>query len=383
MNMKQTHNAMKKTWMICACALLIMLGGTAHAQRFQVEGSDLGMGVGARGIAMGGAQSALADDVYAVYWNPAGMADMTDNQMAGAAQLNSKLDSFNFLAAALGEQAFNVGKFRVVPGFAYVRRLSFDIVGSFGPNDLETVFLEYVLPGIPSGFSGHVQSATDDYRMVFGVRPPGDSKWRFGFSVARLRCVTNFCGVESGDPANPMVANVLGKDTAFNIGVKYLKSEKTTLALTIRDVDTDLSIASTVLDNAGFTERHFVKEFPKDMTVGMVRRPRPGVSLAADFQMIFGNYGTSEMDFKMLRFGYEKDRGKTIRRYGVIVPVTIESSITKSIKDDMPSYFSVSAGMGWRKPWGQVDLAFYAHPMMSYQREEFYPGLDLSYVWKF
>src|SRR6195256_2314875 len=58
-----------------------------------VEAADSGttsanflkMGIGPRAIAMGEAQVGLADDVYAAYWNPAGLAQL-QNREAGFVQ---------------------------------------------------------------------------------------------------------------------------------------------------------------------------------------------------------------------------------------------------------------------------------------------------------
>jgi len=45
-----------------------------------LHGSDLGIGIGARAISMSGAFTAVADDASAVFWNPAGLAQLADNQ---------------------------------------------------------------------------------------------------------------------------------------------------------------------------------------------------------------------------------------------------------------------------------------------------------------
>ena len=57
---------------IAAMALLLGATGAREAE----TAAFLDIGVGARGIGMGGAYTALADDSSAVYWNPAGLARM-------------------------------------------------------------------------------------------------------------------------------------------------------------------------------------------------------------------------------------------------------------------------------------------------------------------
>src|SRR5688572_29976247 len=50
-------------------------GGTSTAQFLRI-------GQGARAEGMGGAFTAIADDAYAVYWNPAGLAQITRRHVA-------------------------------------------------------------------------------------------------------------------------------------------------------------------------------------------------------------------------------------------------------------------------------------------------------------
>src|ERR1700704_2769799 len=94
-----------------------------------VEAADSGttsanflkMGVGPRAVAMGEAQVGLADDVYATYWNPAGLAQL-QNREAGFVQtqyfqdIQSQYAAYAHPNPSLGTLAgsftyFNVGKF--------------------------------------------------------------------------------------------------------------------------------------------------------------------------------------------------------------------------------------------------------------------------------
>ncbi len=61
---------------ILASSLVVLLVGTAGANFLEVE-------VGARAMGMGGAFVAVADDVTALHWNPAGLADLEGVQVFG------------------------------------------------------------------------------------------------------------------------------------------------------------------------------------------------------------------------------------------------------------------------------------------------------------
>ncbi|MEQ9104277.1 MAG: PorV/PorQ family protein [Rhodothermales bacterium] len=63
--------------------ILAVLSPEAHAQRVAKYGADfLAGGVGARALGMGSAFTALADDVYAGYWNPAGLRGVAGPEIA-------------------------------------------------------------------------------------------------------------------------------------------------------------------------------------------------------------------------------------------------------------------------------------------------------------
>jgi hypothetical protein len=69
----------KYLWTIVAA--FSMLSAVSHAQTITKTGTTaakfLSLGIGPRGIAMGGAFTAVADDPTAIYWNPAGIASST------------------------------------------------------------------------------------------------------------------------------------------------------------------------------------------------------------------------------------------------------------------------------------------------------------------
>jgi len=69
------HSRLVVALLICAGLLSV---SDAKAQRVAKYGADfLAGGVGARALAMGGAYISVADDVYAGFWNPAGLSSVT------------------------------------------------------------------------------------------------------------------------------------------------------------------------------------------------------------------------------------------------------------------------------------------------------------------
>ena len=63
---------MTKRILISASAILISLSASAqNAPKYSNE--FLYIGVGARGLGMGGAQAASVNDITSGYWNPAGL----------------------------------------------------------------------------------------------------------------------------------------------------------------------------------------------------------------------------------------------------------------------------------------------------------------------
>lgn len=78
--------------------------GTSAAQFLKI-------GVGARAVAMGEAYGAVADDVTALYWNPAGLGRLTRKNFSATNITWLKNVSYNFIAYAhpLGRNVFALG----------------------------------------------------------------------------------------------------------------------------------------------------------------------------------------------------------------------------------------------------------------------------------
>jgi hypothetical protein len=79
-------------------ALVLLLG--AAEGRAEETASYLDIGIGARGLAMGGAYTALADDAHSVYWNPAGLARLEKREVAASHSELGNSTRHDFLAYA-------------------------------------------------------------------------------------------------------------------------------------------------------------------------------------------------------------------------------------------------------------------------------------------
>ncbi len=77
---------------LSTCLLVLLLAASfCEAQEFSKVGTGsaqfLKIDVGARSVALGGAYVAMADDIFSMYWNPAGVARLT-RKSAGASYKN-------------------------------------------------------------------------------------------------------------------------------------------------------------------------------------------------------------------------------------------------------------------------------------------------------
>lgn len=92
--------------------LLLLVVGSVHAEFAKVGSAGaqfLKVGVGPRYEAMGNAAVAMVDDIYAAYWNPAGLAEL-ENIAIGFTNVDYALDiSLNYFA--IGKYFEDVGTF--------------------------------------------------------------------------------------------------------------------------------------------------------------------------------------------------------------------------------------------------------------------------------
>lgn len=173
---------------ILLLAIIIALSAAvsthAEVQFDALNGADLGMGVGARAIGMGGAFVAIADDPSASFWNPAGLTRLEDNQFLLSADLP---DDFNACSLVYKPSFWALERLNVSIGLSLINRLR--IKGDSGSStwrgrpshllDLGTIEVE-------EDFSGAIDSETYDTRLSISFVHPTYRNLSIGLNLIHV-----------------------------------------------------------------------------------------------------------------------------------------------------------------------------------------------------
>lgn len=92
--------------------------------------------------------------------------------------------------------------------------------------------------------------------------------------------------------------------------------------------------------------------------------------------MLKGHCGKSALDLQVLHLGGERRLGEWSWRAGAVVPLRIDSSAGGRIKPPFP--LPPTLGLGWQSDGLSIDLALYAHAVMSIHRGSPAPSADLG-----
>ena len=126
-----------------AVALALLAGPAAALSRGEAGADFLKIGNGVRAVAMGGSYTAIGEDIYSVYWNPAGTANLTapesafsyvklyqSQQIAGVYLLTGAVEfpgePFGFGNGGAGFMALTTGSFDSTDPQALVRAAAGD-----------------------------------------------------------------------------------------------------------------------------------------------------------------------------------------------------------------------------------------------------------------
>ena len=135
---------MKKTTTITLLLAALIASGPANPLTAQegiggAPGAFLFMGVGARALGMGGAYSAVANDVTAIYWNPAGLATLDPIQISinhASLFLDTSLDFFAAMAPTARYGTFAAALLSVGSQGFEQRTVLNEVVGSFNTGEM-------------------------------------------------------------------------------------------------------------------------------------------------------------------------------------------------------------------------------------------------------
>lgn len=149
-----------------------------------LHGSDLGLGIGARPVSMCGAFTAVADDASAVYWNPAGLAQLPDNQVFLTGDYGGGFSSAGIVYRPPAEA---VRRRRLTVALSVINRLSFKgDSGSEVWDEYASSLLSLAMVDADDDFSGAIESRTMDVRFSLALAPLENKRLLLGFNFVHL-----------------------------------------------------------------------------------------------------------------------------------------------------------------------------------------------------
>lgn len=166
---------------------VFLISGTAFAdvEFDKLYGSDLGMGIGARGIGLGGAFVSIADDPSAVYWNPAGLTGIHDKRLFLSAETPSDFSSASFI---FSPKIPILQTFDFTLGLSYIRRLRFRGDSKSGDwTGYPSHLLDLAMVNIGRNFSGKINSKTCDRRISLAFSLPWINHFSLGINYIFLK----------------------------------------------------------------------------------------------------------------------------------------------------------------------------------------------------
>lgn len=215
----------KKSIFLLSFIFLLFTSLSAQTVVGKYAGEFLAIGVGGRALGMGGAHTAIVNDVTAGYWNPAGLARIDYPQVALMHEEHfGDLVNYNYAAAAIPygkDMSFGLSVIRLgVDGIPDTRDALYDANGD-GFLDINTDRLDY--------------SKITEFN---------NTDWAFYLSFAK-RHSDNFYWGANVKIIQRDLAEYSATGVGFDVGAVYMPTEDLYLGATIQDVTTTLVAWST------------------------------------------------------------------------------------------------------------------------------------------
>ncbi len=351
---------MKRTILVMVIMSAAAMFAVVRAQAFNIHelnGSDLGMGVGARAISMGGAFTALGDDASALYWNPAAITEMDHNEVMLMMDMDPTRYSYKAVVYRPGSRARN--PYHMTFGLGRTNRLKYIADGDWTEGNAGHL-IDLSMINVERDYVGGLNSRTNDWRVTFASRVPHYENLSLGFTYIDFECTTTFYGAGAG-----RICQTVAYDT-IDFGLHYRDSETRQFGLSLRN-----PMEATK---------------PKYINIGSAFF-RGDDTFTFDIEHIFGNYSQEyrSVNFLMLRAGMERDMGNGWKlRGGIIYPIRARTSTLGNIRSKIPSpKFDVAAGAGYTFRNYVLDFAIYGDPGWGYVKEELRARSLLTLRYKF
>jgi len=176
---------MKRTFLLAIIITFSMAVDSRSEVNFdELNGSDLGMGIGARAIGLGGAFVSIADDASATFWNPAGLTNIKSNQFLLSADLP---DDFSASSLIYRPSFWELEKLSFTVGLSLINRLT---IKGDSEDDTWSGYSSYLLDlgmiDVEEDFSGSINSKTYDTRLSLSFIHPKYRNLSIGLNLIHL-----------------------------------------------------------------------------------------------------------------------------------------------------------------------------------------------------
>ncbi len=176
---------MKRTFLLAIIITFSMAVDSRSEVNFdELNGSDLGMGIGARAIGLGGAFVSIADDASATFWNPAGLTNIKSNQFLLSADLPDDFSASSFIYRP---SFWELEKLSFTVGLSLINRLT---IKGDSEDDTWSGYSSYLLDlgmiDVEEDFSGSIDSKTYDTRLSLSFIHPKYRNLSIGLNLIHL-----------------------------------------------------------------------------------------------------------------------------------------------------------------------------------------------------